>query len=39
MRVSDNTSQGSVHEALKRTRGRMEELQIKNATQKKTFNS
>lgn len=35
MRVSENTSAGSVGEALKRTRGHMEKLQIQNATQKK----
>ncbi len=35
MRVSDNTSAGSVHEALKRTKGKLEKLQIQNATQKK----
>lgn len=35
MRVSDNTSAGSVKEALRRTRSKMERLQIQNATQKK----
>ncbi|HRK02976.1 MAG TPA: flagellar hook-associated protein FlgL [Oligoflexia bacterium] len=35
MRVSDNTSAGSVKDALRRTRGRLERLQIQNATQKK----
>ncbi|MEW6056017.1 MAG: flagellar hook-associated protein FlgL [Bdellovibrionota bacterium] len=35
MRVSDNTSVGSVRDAVGRTRSRMERLQIQNATQKK----
>lgn len=35
MRISDNTAVGSVREALNRTRGRMEKLQIQNAHQKK----
>ncbi len=35
MRVSDNTTRSSVDEALRRTRTRMEELQMKNATQKR----
>lgn len=35
MRVSDNTSAGAVGEALRRTRGKMEKLQMQNATQKK----
>jgi flagellar hook-associated protein 3 FlgL len=35
MRVSDNTSVAAVGEALKRTRGRMERLQVQNATQKR----
>lgn len=35
MRVSDNTSAGAVGEALKRTRGRMEKLQIQNSVQKR----
>lgn len=35
MRVSDNTSVGAVNEAVRRTRSRMEKLQIQNATQKK----
>lgn len=35
MRVSDNTSVGAVNESVKRTRGRLERLQIQNATQKK----
>lgn len=35
MRVSDNTSTGAVRDALKRTRTRLEDLQIKNATQKR----
>lgn len=35
MRVSDNTSVGAVNEAVRRTRGRLEKLQIQNATQKK----
>lgn len=35
MRVSDNTSAGAVGEALKRTRGRMERLNIQNSVQKK----
>jgi flagellar hook-associated protein 3 FlgL len=35
MRVSDNTSAGAVRDALKRTRTRLEDLQIKNATQKR----
>ncbi|MGE4232179.1 MAG: flagellar hook-associated protein FlgL [Bacteriovoracia bacterium] len=35
MRVSDNTSKGAVGEALKRTRTKIEDLQIKNAIQKK----
>ena len=39
MRVSDNTSRGAVNEAIKRSRGRMEELQIKNSTQKKLISA
>ena len=35
MRVSDNTSASSVGEALRKTRGKMEKLQIQNATQKR----
>lgn len=35
MRVSDNTSVGAVREAVGRTRGKLEKLQIQNATQKK----
>ena len=35
MRVSDNTTRSAVDEALRRTRSRMEELQMKNATQKR----
>lgn len=35
MRVSDNTSKAAVNEAIRRGRGRMEELQLKNATQKR----
>jgi flagellar hook-associated protein 3 FlgL len=35
MRVSDNTARASVEEALRKTRSRMEGLQIKNATQKR----
>ncbi len=35
MRVSDNTSRNAVHDALGRTRSRIEDLQIKNATLKK----
>lgn len=38
MRVSENTSASSVGEALRRTRGHMEKLQIQNATQKKLLN-
>lgn len=35
MRVSDNTSVGSVSEALRRTRSKMEKLQAQNASQKR----
>ncbi len=35
MRVSDNTSRNAVHDALGRTRARMEDLQLKNSTLKK----
>ncbi|MBI3544815.1 MAG: flagellar hook-associated protein 3, partial [Deltaproteobacteria bacterium] len=35
MRVSDNTSAAAVGDSLKRTRTKMEKLQIQNATQKK----
>jgi flagellar hook-associated protein 3 FlgL len=35
MRVSDNTSTGAVSESLRRTRGKMEKLQIQNSTQKR----
>jgi flagellar hook-associated protein 3 FlgL len=35
MRVSDNTSRHAVHDALGRTRARIEDLQLKNATLKK----
>lgn len=35
MRVSENTSRNSVGEALRRTRSKLEDLQIKNATQKR----
>ena len=35
MRVSENTASHSVGEAVRRTRGKMEKLQIQNATQKK----
>lgn len=35
MRVSDNTSRNAVHDALGRTRSKIEDLQVKNATLKK----
>jgi flagellar hook-associated protein 3 FlgL len=35
LRVSDNTSKGVVQESIRRSRSRLEDLQIKNSTQKK----
>lgn len=35
MRVSDNTSRNAVHDALGRTRSRIEDLQVKNSTLKR----
>ncbi len=39
MRVSDNTSRQAVNESIRRTKGRMEQLQMQNATQKKLLSA